>query len=293
LYSDHEYQDPSRKLISPGLFAEEVRISLFDSGTLQPHVPNILYVHPQVDCPEQDQFWQEYLVYTIFKNKATLQGHFHTIYRTALQLAERVGNSNPNTVRKYVSALCVGGPKMTLACGSEEQAKHLLKAAIINNEAAVVEQILQDHGTPSDILDDARDMWLPPLTLAGRSGSVRMLRALLSTRRFRALAEMREDALRGALHEGRFEVVAFICDPQWGPMNFVSGQIFGRSSASQTISCSAPLDPLLHRLLHDELNMLALLLRHILHLPSLFMCFANLLCTKYSSRAHIASKAML
>jgi hypothetical protein len=256
LYSDHGYQDLSRKLIFPGLFAEEVRIALFDSDTLQPHVPKTPYVHPPLESPERDQFWQEYLVYTIFKNKATLQDHLHTIYCTALHLAERVGDSNPKTVRKYVSALCAGGPKMTLACGSEEQAKHLLKAAIINNEAAVVGQILQDPDTPSDILDDARDMWLPSLTLAGRSGSVRMLRALLSTRRFRALAEMREDALRGAVHEGRLEVVAFICDPQWGPMNFVSGQIFRRSSASQTISCSAGLDALLHRLLTQLVHVL-------------------------------------
>jgi hypothetical protein len=221
------------------------------------HLQEPSHVHWTVDDPKHDEFWQEYLVYTIFKHKATLQGNLQIIHRTTLRLAEQVENSNPNTVRKYVSALCAA-PHRILAHGNFSvntggDAKHLLQAAIINNETAVVEQILQEPDTPSNILDDARDMWLPPLTLAGRGGNLRMLRALLSTRRFRALAEMREDALMGAVHEGRFEVVAFICDPQWGPMNFVSRQIPRRSFASRTTSRYAYLIALLYRLFHDRL----------------------------------------
>lgn len=91
----------------------------------------------------------------------------------------------------------------------------------MNSETIVVQQILQTPDTPSDILDAHADIWLPQLQLAGMSGNFEIMKLLLSTRRFRALVDMREEASSSAVAEGRFETNKFICDPQWGPMNFV------------------------------------------------------------------------
>jgi hypothetical protein len=104
----------------------------------------------------------------------------------------------------------------------KNEEKHLLQAAIINNQPMIVEQILESSNTPSDILDDASDTWPPPLQLAGISGNLEILTTLFSTRRFKSLAKMRGEALKGAVAEGRLQIVKFICDPQWGPMDIVS-----------------------------------------------------------------------
>ncbi|KAF2676221.1 ankyrin [Lentithecium fluviatile CBS 122367] len=122
------------------------------------------------------------------------------VYLTATRLSEQTGNSGVDSIRESVLALCATRGHLILTnslfvqCDGDGE-KHLLQAAIIRNQAAI---------------------------LAGRSRNLEILKTLLSTRRFRALAEMREEALSGAIAEGHLDTVKFICDPQWGPMNFIS-----------------------------------------------------------------------
>jgi hypothetical protein len=156
----------------------------------------------------------------------------HTVYHTAVRLADRVGKSSADTVREYVWATCATRPDLILASGTpyvkkdRADEKHLLQAAIINNLPAIVVQILQNSDTPNDILNNSTDICLPPLHLAGISGNLEILKNLFSSRRFRSVTEMREEAMEGAVAEGQLETVKFICDPQWGPMNFVSQERF-------------------------------------------------------------------
>ena len=204
-----------------------MHIALFDSDTLQIHVQkNSLHANWTKDDPHYDQFWQAYLVYIIYKKKPSFEGLIRPVYDTAVRLAERIGNSSPDTVRGYVRAMCAE-PNLMLANFTlyvEDESKiqrNLLRAAIINNQHAIVEQILQNPTTASSVLDVVTDIWLPPLQLAGMNGNLDILKTLFATQRFVSMAEMRESAIEGAVSTGQLEVVKFICDPQWGPMNFV------------------------------------------------------------------------
>lgn len=151
------------------------------------------------------------------------------LHETATVLYEQTGAVKEVTLQQYVHRLCYC-PIRLMSRGSfvllgKDKPRYLLSAAIIMDCPTVVEKMLTSPDTPREILNDCRfgDLFsCAPVELAGRNGNLQILDLLLSTTRYRAKDEMREDALIGAVYGGHMEAVKLIFDERWGPINFIS-----------------------------------------------------------------------
>ncbi|KAF2463609.1 ankyrin [Lindgomyces ingoldianus] len=215
------------RLINP-YFATEVLQALYQTDLLEDLVENkgLKRSHDTWHI----QFWRSYLVHKITVNRDPKWGSLNIILHIAKYLCEQTGREDDNTLRVFVTAMCYRPYRLLeherrcrrpFHADDVKNPRYLLQAAIVNRCPRVVQKILDASNTPATILDPkiSTDVLGTPSLLAGEYGDHTTLSIIFKST-FRRLDEKREEALSGAVRQGRLDNIQYILD--FGPVNFIS-----------------------------------------------------------------------
>jgi hypothetical protein len=166
------------------------------------------------------------LVFTIFRNRDIPTRRAKEVRKLAERLCQLTRDSEQTKLMDYITALCYRPEllmAMTCSEGPMSDARRILQAAIINHRSDVAMRLITSPKTSPKIFQEevCVDLFFSPAFLAGQFGAIDILGCLLSVQEC-ANKKTREGALKGAIYGGRLDVVEFILNRRWGPVNTLS-----------------------------------------------------------------------
>jgi hypothetical protein len=147
----------------------------------------------------------------------------------AERLCEMSNDHDWESLRRYVHALCYEPDSIIItwplrAPGPWIDSRNLLKAAIINGCTDIIKNLfncpnfLTVFGTTHRPL--AVELWEISIELIASFGRTDMLEMVLKERQF-SRRVMRGFALGPAIRSGHLEMARLLCEPLWGPIDFI------------------------------------------------------------------------
>jgi hypothetical protein len=210
-----------------GYFSGEVIESLYETSVIEDHLKKHKLEANQ--GPEYDRFWQRYLTKKIVLNRAPLSKPEQVVRTLATTICKSTGNASLEAQRECVHMLCYQPHRILHSSPLPpflpwRDVRWLLQGAIICDSPAAFKWTMSGpdfYGVIGSCpYRKMIELWDDPIALMASLGRTHFLEAFFTDRRL-SRKTVRSQALGPAIRAGRLDIVHFILDPNWGPVDFI------------------------------------------------------------------------